>query len=355
MAWATPEFDHLAVNEAGRQLVKMLFPVTTPEGRSALEIINNWRSAHAYPLNTFQITLRRKGRKVERSVIVSQRTKRLESIHAKLVRQPTMRMSQMQDIAGCRAVFRNLVSVRRLTQRYKASQFDHILRGEKDYIAHPKPDGYRCNHLVYEYCGTDATAAYNGTKIEIQIRTQLQHAWATAVEAVGIFTKQALKSNLGDEDWLRFFALMGSAIAAIEQTPPVPDTPQNKNQLIEEIEHLVQKLHVEQMLMVYNTSIQLAGQAKDAKYFLLQLDPEATPPKITIWRYKAKESEQANAHYTDLESDLPEASECQIVLVSADDVNALRRAYPNYFLDTRVFANTLSRVLAEDFPDPLLL
>lgn len=116
-------------------------------------------------------------------------------------------------------------SVYRLVDGYKSSKFEHKFRSEKDYIQHPKPDGYRCYHLVYEYQGFGFTAAYSGLRVEVQVRTQMQHAWATAVEAVGIFTKQALKSNQGNEDWLRFFALMGTAIAAIEGTPSVPGTP----------------------------------------------------------------------------------------------------------------------------------
>ena len=189
MAWSEPQYERKDVDAAGRELGKLIFPVDTVSGINALGVINNWRSSHSYPLNTFQITLRRKGRKIERGVIVAQRIKRLESIHAKLARQPSMRMSQMQDIAGCRAVFRNMRSVRRLVAHYKGSKFDHIFKSEKDYITHPKTDGYRCHHLVYEYRGTEVTKAYTGTRIEIQVRTQLQHAWATAVEAVGIFYK----------------------------------------------------------------------------------------------------------------------------------------------------------------------
>jgi hypothetical protein len=354
MAWTEPQYQRKEVDAAGRELGKLIFPVDTIAGINALGIINNWRSSHSYPLNTFQMTLRRKGRKIERNVIVAQRIKRLESIHAKLARQPSMRMSQMQDIAGCRAVFKHMRSVRRLILMYKSSKFDHSFKGEKDYISNPKSDGYRCHHLVYEYKGTDATKAYNGTKIEIQIRTQLQHAWATAVEAVGIFTKQALKSNQGNQDWLRFFALMSTAIAAIEQCQPVPGTPTIKSELITEISALVDDLHVWEMLMVYNTSINLVGSAKDAKYFLLTLEHDPAPGKITVWRYKAKDSEQANRHYTNLEARLPEESSMQIVLVSVENVNALRRAYPNYFLDTKVFGDTVTKVLSGDFPDPII-
>jgi len=352
MAWAVPEYAPDVLNSAGKRLAMLEFPVIDKEGLRALAVLNNWRAAHAYPLNTFQITLRTKARRIEKEVIVAQRVKRLESIHAKLARHPSMRMSQMQDIAGCRAVFKRMTSVRKLVENYQSSRFGHKPRGQKNYIANPKPDGYRCYHLVYEYVGTETTKQYDGLKIEVQIRTQLQHAWATAVEAVGIFTKQALKSNQGDEDWLRFFALMGSAIAALERCPPVPNTPTSKKKLISEIRKLVTKLNVRQMLMVYNTSIQHVGEAKDAKYFLLQLDPVGDQPKITVWRYKAKQSEEANQKYTELESSVEEGSSRQIVLVSVENINALKRAYPNYFMDTNMFANTVEKVIGGNIPDP---
>ncbi len=353
MAWVEPEFDRMEVNSAGRLLGKAEFPVRNIEALDALSVLNNWRSAHAYPLNTFQITLRNKGRGVEKGVIVAQRIKRLDSIHAKLARETSMRMSQMQYIAGCRAVFKSMNSVRRLLTRYRNAKFDHVVRGEKDYISSPKPDGYRSYHIVYEYRGTPAYKIYDGLKVEIQVRTLYQHAWATAVEAVGIFTKQALKSNQGDQNWLRFFALMSTAIAAIEQCPAVPDTPLTVEDLILELQELVDSLHVREMLLVYNTSIRALGSAKDAKYFLLQLDPEPAPGAITIWRYKAKQSAEANRHYTQLEGDLLDGSATQVVLVSVENITALKRAYPNYFLDTDRFSSLVDRVLEGEIPTPV--
>lgn len=351
MAWTVPEYPPEQLNAAGKHLSKMEFPVSSSEGMQALAVLNNWRSAHAYPLNTFQITLRNKARKFEGNVLVAQRTKRLESIHAKLSRLPSMRMSQMQDIAGCRAVFQRIATVRKFIERYKASKFAHKLRGEKDYISSPKRDGYRCYHLVYEYVGTLPTEKYTGLRVEVQIRTQLQHAWATAVEAVGIFTRQALKSNQGDADWLRFFSLMSSAIAAIERCPPVPGTPTDKEQLISEIQELAVALSVWETLMVYNLSIKSLGAAKDAKYFLIELDPAKS--SILVRRYKAKQSQEANDTYTELEGSIPVGSSRQVVLVSVDNITALQRAYPNYFMDTNKFAQTVEKVLQGDFPDPL--
>jgi len=351
VAWAVPEFRPEEVNAAGKALGKMTFPVDTVEGLEALAIINNWRSAHAYPLNTFQITLRARARRVEASVIIAQREKRLDSIHRKLIAKPTMRMTQMQDIAGCRAVFSRLSSVYKLVDVYKQQKFDHSFRNEKDYIAKPKPDGYRSYHLVYEYVGSYQNKLYSGLRVEIQVRTQNQHAWATAVEAVGIFTRQALKSNQGDSDWLRFFSLMGSALAAIERTPPVPGTPTTKSALVSELKTLANKISARTMLRAYNTTLSTLGSAKDAKYFIVELDPEEG--RVTLRRFKAKESAEANRQYTELESRIHEDSRRQVVLVSVSDINALKRAYPNYFLDTALFSKLVERVLKGEFPDPV--
>jgi hypothetical protein len=350
MAWTVPEFKPEIVNAAGKSLSKTAFPVTDEDALKALSI-NNWRSSHAYPLNTFQITLRNRARRIERNVIIAQREKRLDSIHRKLVAKSTMRMTQMQDIAGCRAVFTKLSDVYKLVDLYKNRPFDHKFRNEKDYIADPKPDGYRSYHLVYEYVGTGPGVPYTGLRVEIQVRTQTQHAWATAVEAVGIFTRQALKSNQGDADWLRFFSLMGTAISAIERTPCVPNTPATKRALLNELLPLAEALRAREMLRAYNTTLNTLGSAKDAKYFIVELDPEAN--LVTVRRFKAKESAEANRQYTQLESQIPDDSRRQVVLVSVADINALKRAYPNYFLDTAMFARLVDRALKGDFPDPL--
>jgi ppGpp synthetase/RelA/SpoT-type nucleotidyltranferase len=224
MAWAVPQYNRSVVDRAG---VSLVHPDEhfSKDLDEAYAVLNNWRSAHSYPLNTFQMTLRRKARNIDSKAVVSQRLKRLESITNKLHRQSGMKMSRMQDIGGTRAVVQTMNDLRKLEAIYKDSRFDHELAGFKDYIEEPKSDGYRSLHLVYKYKGKKAASVYNNLRIEVQMRTQLQHAWATAVETVGTFTNQALKSNIGDPTWLRFFSLMGSAIAFKEETPLVPNTP----------------------------------------------------------------------------------------------------------------------------------
>jgi ppGpp synthetase/RelA/SpoT-type nucleotidyltranferase len=209
MARSIPQYARTQVDDAGALLGRDPGPLDADQYFESLEIINNWRTSHSFPLNTFQIWLKKNSGHIDSGALVAQRIKRLTSIQLKLERFPSIRLSQMQDIGGCRAVLRDVMAVGAMVDKYKSSGIKHKLDHVDDYIAKPKPSGYRGVHMIYRYF-SDRNMTYNGLKVEVQIRSTLQHAWATAVETVGTFTKQALKSSLGESDWLRFFALMGS-------------------------------------------------------------------------------------------------------------------------------------------------
>ena len=154
----------------------------------ALQIINNWRSAHSFPLQIFYVNLKR----MMPDGIVAQRLKRLYSITKKLSRFPNMSLTTMQDIGGCRVIVNKFKDIKKVVKKLKTSSVRHKLKEEYDYINNPKSDGYRSYHLVYSYY-SNKRKLYNGLFIEIQVRTKLQHMWATAVETVDAFTHNPLK------------------------------------------------------------------------------------------------------------------------------------------------------------------
>ena len=88
----------------------------------ALEIINNWRAAHSFPLNTIQVGLRRRARDVDDHALIAQRLKRVPSILQKLRRFPHMKLSRMQDIGGCRAVVDTSAEARKVHLEYAKSR-----------------------------------------------------------------------------------------------------------------------------------------------------------------------------------------------------------------------------------------
>lgn len=221
MHWAVPGHKKKRVNWAGQMLLAVPphynwdsvdeneeYDAWAQEYLAALDIIGNWRSSHNFPLNTFHIGLKKRAKIIDLAAITAQRTKRLASIELKLTRFPTMTLSQMQDIGGCRAIVQTASDVAKRCESYSESDLKHTLAQSDNYIDAPKESGYRGVHLIYKY-HSDRRHEYNSLKIEMQLRSRFQHAWATAVETVGAFVKQALKSSLGEQEWLRFFSLMG--------------------------------------------------------------------------------------------------------------------------------------------------
>lgn len=354
MPWVRPLYTPQQVNAAANNLMRMMYypdnsvpDEVWDEYDDALARVNNWRAAHGHPLNTFQTNLRVAARRLDAGSVVAQRTKRLTSITEKLYRLPRMKLTQMQDIGGCRAVLRSVSDVRKLVHYYEEeSAIKHVLVTRDDYIASPPPSGYRGIHLVYRYLSDkDTTKVYNGLKIEMQIRSQYQHAWATAVETVGTFVGEALKSSMGSEKWLRFFALMGTAIAIRERTSTVPGTPGNRLVLVSELLALSTELEVARRLRAYNAAVRTFEKGADPadKYYLLNLDIQTE--QLTVTGFKFGEIDEASKQYLAAEKAAKGSVRRDAVLVSVDSLAALPRAYPNYFADTRVFLDLVDQTL----------
>jgi Uncharacterized protein conserved in bacteria len=322
------------------------------EREYALGVINNWRSSHSYPLQVVKMALLHRAKRIDPKAIVAQRLKRLSSIAVKLRFNRNMKLSQMQDIGGCRAVLERVSQVADLIKLYEEAiaknPHDRPECVERyDYIAHPKADGYRGVHYVYKYrSGSPHKVDLNGLRIEVQLRSRLQHAWATAVETVSTFTGQALKSNVGDEAWKRFFALMGSAIAHREKRVPVPNTPINRQELADELRAYTKRLKVEEVLQGWGYALSLAARNEEnAEAYLLVLDPEAM--KVDVTGYNRNELGLATEDYLATEKSIQGTPGAQAVLVSVESLDALRSAYPNYYLDTTAFVRALRLAIAE--------
>lgn len=123
----------------------------------------------------------------------------------------------------------------------------------------------------------------------------------------------------------------------------MPDTPEKLEELAAEIIALNAKHHIVSMFTGYTTILPRVEQSKDAAYYLVTLDPVAMSAKIT--GFKADQSQHAHREYTEAEKALPLNSPVQIVLVSVSSISALKRVYPNYFLDTSAFLSDVISTL----------
>jgi len=271
----------------------------------------------------------------------------MPTIVDKLRRYPNMQLTTMQDIGGIRAVVPTLPEVRKLADEYESSRrFAHELSAKRDYISDPRDeDGYRSLHLIYKYRNR-GSPAYDGLRVELQIRTRLQHVWATAVETMGTYLGQALKSRQGDQEWLDFFALTSSAFAFMENTRPISrfgDLSQAETSRA--IVDAESKLGAVEMMSAFSIATEhIAEDEKSWSYHLIVLDSLAKTVHVTA--YDRTAFEQALSDYTDKEQDAASGMKIEPVLVSAGRIHALRRAYPNFFLDIGEFAVHVRGILA---------
>ena len=330
-----PEQSINQINKAGQTLVDRKLSQDVLD--KALELANQWRACHAYPINTFRATL---GTYITdfKDPIIAQRLKRMPTIVDKLRRYPNMKLSTMQDIGGLRAVLSTVSEVHKLANRYKTNKrLTHTLIKEYDYISNPRDeDGYRSVHLIYKY-RNKRTPIYNGLRIELQIRTRIQHTWATAVETMGTLLGQALKSRKGDQEWLDFFAIVSSAFAHQENTAPIPRYKGfSYKQTLQEVVKAEKILGAIDKMQGFAVAVDaISKQHKGWSYHLLILDSIAG--KVQIKSYALVDYPKAIADYNNEELNASRGAKIEPVLVSVGPIDKLRRAYPNFFLDIGEF------------------
>jgi len=343
MDWKKPEFSKSMINKAGKAISKEDF--SKIEKSNAYKIVNNWRSSHARPLQHLY-TCGKQYADNNEGIIVVQRLKRLESIVAKLQRFPGMGLETMQDLGGCRVIVKDMDEVYKVIQVYKESGMSSKLVKEYDYIAKPKEDGYRSIHLVYEYAGE--MVEYVGLKTEAQIRTSLQHAWATAVEALGLQMKVNIKGGEGDKKTRRYMELISALFAAEENTPLSQNVPQN----LQAIFYEAMKLDEETNALSIIRAVQMApvfsgGMENVREYYVIRV--EAQTGDVKVYSYDQSQFEAAADYCAEIEKNNHGAF---AVLVSAKDAASLLKAYPNYLTDAKLFVAQVN-ILIKKYSEPV--
>jgi ppGpp synthetase/RelA/SpoT-type nucleotidyltranferase len=135
---------------------------------------------------------------------VSRPAKSTASIIAKLNRERS-RLSKMQDIAGCRVEVDNMAEQDRMVNEIHA-KFPHAV--EHDRRQTPS-HGYRAVHVVVNI---------QGFLVEIQVRTLLQHGWASAVETRADKIDLDIKYGGGPEGIQHELLNLSNTIAGLEET-----------------------------------------------------------------------------------------------------------------------------------------
>lgn len=115
------------------------------------------------------------------------RRKTADSTIAKLQRMPGLRLSRMQDAAGCRVIVQGLreqdAAVKALLERFPDARVDDLRIAPHS--------GYRAVHVI--------ARTGVGEFVEIQVRTELQHQWADMSEKVAYALGMEVKYGGGSD------------------------------------------------------------------------------------------------------------------------------------------------------------
>ncbi len=341
--WEKDKYTKKEINRAGKAICDDT--ISDEEKGQLMQVVDDFRAAHAFPMNTFAINLKEKVRHIPTAVVV-QRLKRMDTILYKLKRLPKMKLSRMQDLGGCRVIVPRIEDVYSVVKKIRNSRIRHIEHNYKDYIAIPNPNtGYRGYHLIYKY-NSDRNDRYNGFLIEIQIRTKLQHLWATAVETVGLLTDNGLKFNEGSDDWREFFKLTSALFSFKEDSAVVDGVPVDEKLLFEKWISLEQKLDVITTLGAIGIATYSKGHVrlKKAKrkkegYYLIKLNLNKAVVEITEFENVETATEAYNVFEREKKPNVWDG-----VLVSAKSYETLVDAYPNYFFDITDFLGEIRNI-----------
>lgn len=297
-------------------------------------VIDEWRAAHRNVLNTFQAILRTRTRGTR--VTVAQRHKRRRTIFGKLQRFQEMKLSRMDDVAGCRLIFPSIKDLHAFRKTFHEARFNHRRRNDTDkydYIKAPKSTGYRGVHDVYEYdVRSWIGRSLKGLLVEIQYRTLVQHAWATAVEVIGFITENQPKFEEGDTRYLDALALASEILARGHERCKGPFRELGDREVVRRFLAIDKELGLLTTLRGLNAADKVVTINRNAILIFSNIG------ELEIRTFR--DATEALRTLFDLEK---ETSSSDIVLVRADTSDEVRLAFKNYFSDARDFIRLVEK------------
>ncbi len=312
--------------------------------KSDLKTLLQWRNSFS-PILEYYYSKLKKDVNGDNLVVLARRLKRIESIQIKLKRFKTMRLSTFQDVAGVRVVLKSEYALNEVFAKLRSQSTINKLKRIDNYCSTPKDDGYRGIHLVYQNASSNL--------IEIQLRTELQHIWATAVEIYGELQSTSFKTGEGDKKWKEFFLLLSSYFAIKEKAIPAKEHIKlSKSKIRSLLKKAIKELNVIEKLNASTNSIQVIvskfnESGKTGKYALLELDLKKKTTTVQI--FNKKDQSKAIEIYTQRELDMKKSDQKNIVFVNIEDLDKIQKSYPNYFLNTQKLLEILSKIVLGEY------
>ncbi|WP_293177413.1 RelA/SpoT domain-containing protein [Oceanithermus sp.] len=296
----------------------------------AEELLDEYRKTHLEPLATLTVNLQ--NYLEYEPFYIAYRLKRKPQIIKKLKRF-TVRLTQLQDIAGVRIIVddnKKVNIIRDSILNYIHHNHDIIKVKENDYREAGRHDtGYRALHIIVKY---------KNKYIEIQLRSKVQHAWAEIVERLSISYGYALKEAEGDPIVIQYLKELSRLLYAVDMgRKVVPEDKLYLQQLKDSADKILkQSDNYKKYASIHSTGILriMAEQEKskktDINNWIIVYD--WNNGVFVDWRHiSVPKPEVMIDQYTDMESQYPADTGYEVVLIGASSVSVIQQTHSHYF------------------------
>lgn len=200
---------------------------------------------------------------------------------------------------------------------------------ETDYRELGRDDtGYRAYHIILDI---------GGLKLEIQVRSQMQHYWSESIERTSVIYGYRLKEKEGDQDVINYFKYFSNFLYFIE----------TKQKIEKETEiDLQQKREIAEKI-IYNS--------KNGKYISGHVNEDIIKTMIekekhnmntinnwilifdwsdgnfVMWDIVGRNADEAVKLYMKYELEFPEEEKYEVVMIGSSDISTVPQTHSHYF------------------------
>ena len=296
------------------------------------EVFDEYRKNHIEPLSKTTLELQQWLSKYGKDYFIAQRLKRKPQILRKLKRFST-RLSQLQDIGGARIIVDQNTGVDEIVNFLK-KQFD-VSKSLKvirltDYRGKGREDsGYRALHVILER---------DSYKLELQIRSKIQHYWAETIERTSIVYGHHLKELDGDPTVIKYFKLLSDLFYEIESgRKPSAALRTKVEDLRKQSEQIIQNADEKNVFTSYVNE----GVIKDLERKEKRLGQSNINNWIIVfnwnigsfvtWELITNDPNEAIRKYVEFEDKYSSDKGYEVVMVGASQISTIRQTHSHYF------------------------
>lgn len=292
---------------------------------------DEYRKSHLEPLSETTLELQAWLNEYGHDYYIAQRLKRKPQIIRKLNRL-SVRLTQLQDIGGCRIIVENNCLIDQIIEFLKGKisetgtlKINHIT----DYREQGRDiTGYRSVHLLLER---------SGKKLELQLRSRIQHYWAESIERTSVIYGYHLKESDGDPKVISYFQKLSDAFYEIESGR----SPSTRSRLDIDLA----KSEAERIIREKNPSKAIDSYVnEDIIRTLIETEKRNPSPinnwiivfdwssgQFVCWDIVGRTPDEAIEAYVRYENQFPVEQNFEVVLIGSSRVATVRKTHSHYF------------------------